>query len=101
MEHTYYSIPLLNCGEEYVLALKDEESESFELGVRLDEICYDITRFPNHYRLSITKGKPPYNTGGFLIVGLDFLNDGVQGYIHEPSEVYCRIPKKASFEIME
>jgi hypothetical protein len=100
---------LLICNEEYRLLVRDEESGEAQISVVLHEVCYDLSRSPNHYRLRITKGKPPYFSGGSLILGLNFLNEGSGSFIHEPYffwslpclEVACRRIRRASFRIVE
>ena len=100
---------LLRHNEEYRLLIDDNEEGKIEVCAILDEICYDITRSPNHYRLRITKGKPPYNAEGSLVLGLNFLDGMKTSFIHEPFyfrpfpclDASCKTFRKASFEIME
>lgn len=100
---------LLRCDREYNLLVKDEEIGEIRISVVLHEICYDLLRSPNHYRLRITKGEPPYYTGGSLILGLNFPDDDSRSFIHEPYffqalpclQAACRKTRRASFRIFE
>jgi hypothetical protein len=49
---------LLRCDREYDLLVNDEELGEIRISVVLHEVCYNLSRLPNHYRLRITKGKP-------------------------------------------
>lgn len=100
---------LLRCDREYDLLVNDEELGEIRISVVLHEVCYNLSRLPNHYRLRITKGNPPYYTGGSLILGLNFLSDVSGSFIHEPYffwplpclEAACRNTRRASFRIVE
>jgi len=100
---------LLRYDREYDLLVNDEELGEIRISVVLHEVCYNLSRSPNHYRLRITKGKPPYYTGGSLILGLNFSSDDSGSFIHEPYffwplpclEVACRKTRRASFRIVE